>query len=163
MERDLVGAAHHELRHFFSRQLPVGREAIVTAGGVELEVRFQVLEARTVPDGRPDAYITLRELRRAGAPNRPEQYWYGLTERTPAGDWLYEAFHHHREGKRGLTSHFQVELSTEEGGPIRQLEWVEVTPVHLVRAVELLMERYYTRLAQEEPDEVDAQSSSPAP
>lgn len=154
IERDLVGAVRAELHHYFSNQLRPGRQAIVGDDAAEVEVRFAIREARLDSTGAPDAYLVLRELRTDAAPNRPNQYWYGLNQRLATGVWLYEAFHRHDEGLRGVVAHFQSEVKADAEANASQVEWHETTPVHVVTAVERLMPMYYKRLAAEDAEEI---------
>ena len=117
IERELKQAA--EALGFFDRQVPPGRGPIVTDEVAETDVCFKIREAATLPDGRPEAYVSLRERRTMSVPNRPAMYWYGLVEQLETGDWLYEGFHCHDDNK--LAGSFQQTCpaeNAEDGGPV---------------------------------------------
>jgi hypothetical protein len=151
IERELKQVA--EDLGFFDRQLPPGRAPIVTDTLAEAEVCFKIRESQDLSDGRPEAYVVLRELRSKSLPNRPSMYWYGLVERLENGDSLYEAFHGHDEIGRPFDTHYQVEIHT--GQPRRRIavERTATHPIHAVSAVRYLMTRYYERLAARIPED----------
>lgn len=153
IERELKQAA--EALGFFDRQIPPGRGPIVTDEIAETEVCFKIREAGTLPDGRPEAYVVLRELRSLAVPNRPTMYWYGLVEQLETGDWLYEGFHCHDELSRALDVHFQVDVYRVEDDRLTHVERLATQPIHVVPAVRQLMTRYYQRLAARIPEEED--------
>lgn len=152
IEADLIQLAAGHLQWYFSRQLPPGRAAIIFGDLAEVEIRLRIREADDLPTGGADAYVILREQRSRRAPDRPSMYWYGLAQRLPTGDWIYEGFHLHNEPGRGLISHFQSELREEENGNPRKVAWERVPNIHAVPAVEALMARYYARLVEAEPE-----------
>lgn len=151
IEAELVAVCVNRFGTFLDRQLPPGRNPIVTAEAAEIEVRFALRDAIRLPNGEPDAYIVLRELRFDDESGRPSMYWYGLVQRSSVPDSYYEAFHLHDEPERGPFAHFQQERRSN-GRLVEYRQEPLPAPTHVIPAVERLLESYYRELAGREPD-----------